>query len=190
MKIVDLKPDNKQLVKQAAEILVAAFSEHYPGSWDTIEEAREEVTECLAPKMILRAALDTNGRMVGWIGGCPEYDGNVWEMHPLAVAPPAQGQGVGRALVADLEEQVAQKGGLTIMLGADDVSNQTSLGGADIYPDPLTKLSQIQNLNQHQFEFYQKCGYTITGIVPDANGFGKPDIFMSKRVGAIRPQTD
>jgi hypothetical protein len=25
-------------------------------------------------------------------------------------------------------------------------------------------------------------GYTITGVVPDANGIGKPDILMSKRI--------
>jgi hypothetical protein len=25
-------------------------------------------------------------------------------------------------------------------------------------------------------------GYVITGVVPDANGIGKPDILMSKRV--------
>jgi len=32
------------------------------------------------------------------------------------------------------------------------------------------------------FEFYQKCGFVIVGVVPDANGLGKPDILMAKRV--------
>ncbi|MEN9564723.1 MAG: hypothetical protein RIR73_2967, partial [Chloroflexota bacterium] len=27
-----------------------------------------------------------------------------------------------------------------------------------------------------------KMGYVITGVVPDANGLGKPDIMMSKRI--------
>jgi hypothetical protein len=33
-----------------------------------------------------------------------------------------------------------------------------------------------------QDEFYQKLGYVIVGVIPDANGFGKPDIFMAKRL--------
>ncbi|MFT5195403.1 MAG: aminoglycoside 6'-N-acetyltransferase I [Cellvibrionaceae bacterium] len=182
MRIIDLNPHDSERVEQAAEALVVAFAEHYPDTWDTLEEARVEVAECLAPEMIFRMMLDDNGQVLGWIGGRPEYDGHVWEMHPLAVRPDVQGQGIGRALVADLEEQVRQKGGLTIMLGADDVSNQTSLGGIDIYPNVLDKLGKIKNLKRHPFEFYEKCGYTITGIMPDANGFGKPDIFMTKRV--------
>lgn len=37
----------------------------------------------------------------------------------------------------------------------------------------------------HPYEFYQKLGYSIVGVLPDANGFEKPDIFMAKRVSPI-----
>jgi aminoglycoside 6'-N-acetyltransferase I len=38
----------------------------------------------------------------------------------------------------------------------------------------------------HPFFFYRKLGFEPAGLIPDANGFGKPDILMSKRIG--RPQ--
>jgi aminoglycoside 6'-N-acetyltransferase I len=58
----------------------------------------------------------------------------------------------------------------------------TSLAGEDLYPDPLLKLAAIRNPGRHPYEFYQRLGYALAGVVPDANGFGKPDILMTKRV--------
>ena len=127
-------------------------------------------------------ALDEEGRVLGWIGGRPEYDGNVWELHPLVVAPNQQGQGIGRALVQDLECEVTKRGGVTIMLGTDDENNMTSLGGVDLYPDVWSHINRIRNLRGHPYEFYQKLGFVIVGVIPDANGWGKPDILMAKRV--------
>jgi hypothetical protein len=54
--------------------------------------------------------------------------------------------------------------------------------GPDLYLDPLGAAAPIQNLGRHPFEFYRKVGFVIAGVLPDANGFGKPDIFMAKRV--------
>jgi hypothetical protein len=42
--------------------------------------------------------------------------------------------------------------------------------------------AKIKNLHRHPFEFYQKAGFSIVGVVPDANGPGKPDILMAKRL--------
>ena len=67
-------------------------------------------------------------------------------------------------------------------LGTDDEDGQTSLSGVDIYDDLLGRLANIRNLRNHPFGFYQRLGYTITGVMPDANGFGKPDIYMAKRI--------
>ena len=131
---------------------------------------------------ICRAAVDEKGDLLGIIGGIPGYDGLVWELHPLAVQPTLQGQGIGRALVIDFEEQVRAKGGLTVTLGSDDEDGMTSLGGVDIYEDLWEKIRDIRNIKNHPFEFYQKMGYVISGVVPDANGVGKPDILMAKRV--------
>jgi aminoglycoside 6'-N-acetyltransferase I len=182
MEIISLQPDHEELVIQAAQLLVDAFREHYPDSWPTLEKGLEEVHEMLAEDRICRAAVGEEGNLLGMIGGIPGYDGNVWELHPLAVQPARQGQGIGRALVEDFEQQVRSRGGLTVTLGTDDEDDQTSLSNVDLYDNLWGKVREIRNLNRHPYEFYQKMGYIITGVVPDANGRGKPDILMSKRL--------
>ena len=82
-----------------------------------MEVARGEVLESLARGRASRVALDGAGRVVGWIGGQPRYDGAVWELHPLAVAVAARRRGIGRALVENLEAAVAGRGALTLWLG-------------------------------------------------------------------------
>ncbi|MBX2998519.1 MAG: GNAT family N-acetyltransferase [Caldilineaceae bacterium] len=181
IEIVTLRMEMTDAREQAARLLNVAFAEHWPNSWGTMAEAREEVEEMLAPDRIARMALDGD-EVVGWIGGIPEYGGNVWELHPLAVKPERQGQGIGRALVCDFEAQVKARGGLTIQLGSDDVDNMTSLANADLYVDTWTQIRDIQNFKDHPYSFYQKMGYTIIGVIPDANGRGKPDIYMAKPV--------
>lgn len=183
MNIISLRPDNDQLIQQGAQLLVDAFREHWPDAWPTLKDGLEEIGEMLADGRICRAAVDGEGNVLGIIGGIPGYAGNVWELHPLAVQPSQQGQGIGRALVADFEQQVRKRGGLTITLGSDDEDSMTSLSNEDLYEDLWEKIRDIRNLKNHPFAFYQKMGYIITGVVPDANGAGKPDILMAKRVG-------
>jgi aminoglycoside 6'-N-acetyltransferase I len=174
--------ENETLLQQAAQLLVDAFREHWPDAWPTLEEGLKEVHEMLEAERICRAAIDEQGNLLGIIGGIPGYDGLVWELHPLAVQPNRQGQGIGRALVEDFEGQVRLRGGLTITLGTDDEGSMTSLSNADLYENTWEKIRDIRDLKGHPFGFYQKLGYVITGVVPDANGRGKPDILMSKRV--------
>src|SRR5690349_6152122 len=182
MNIITLLPDNTELIQQAAQLLGDAFREHWPDAWTTIEEGRKEIQEMLESERICRVSVDPQGNLLGIIGGIPGYDGNVWELHPLAVQPSQQGRGVGRALVEDFEEQVRLKGGLTITLGSDDEDDMTSLSNVDLYENLWEKIRDIRNYKGHPFQFYQKMGYVITGVVPDANGRGKPDILMAKRV--------
>src|SRR5262245_56753296 len=182
MQIVDLHPDDEAAVEQAARLLVEGFKQHAPDAWPDLASALEEVRESFAHGRISRVALDESGAVIGWIGGASQYGGNVWELHPLVVRPDRQGQGIGRALVADLEDHVRERGGYTIWLGSDDETNMTTLSGVDLYANLFEQLANIRNLRGHPYEFYQKCGFTIVGVMPDANGPGKPDIFMAKRV--------
>jgi aminoglycoside 6'-N-acetyltransferase I len=183
MKIITPQPDDQIFLQQAAQLMVDAFREHWLEAWPTFEDGLEEANELFEEGKIVRAAVDEEGNLLGFIGGISQYDGHVWELHPLAAQPSMQGKGVGRALVEDFEEQVRQRGGLTVTLGSDDEDNMTSLSNVDLYEDLWGKVKNIQNLKGHPFEFYQKMGYIITGVVIDANGRGKPDILMSKRVG-------
>jgi len=182
MKIITLTKDNDRLIQQAAQLLVDAFHEHWADAWPSLEDGLKEIHEMLETERICRATIDDNENLLGIIGGIPQYDGHVWELHPLAIQPAMQGKGIGRTLVEDFEEQVRLRGGLTITLGSDDEDNMTSLSNIDLYENLWEKVRDIRNFKRHPFEFYQKMGYVITGIVPDANGVGKPDIIMSKRV--------
>ena len=94
---------------------------------------------------------------------------------------------IGRALVAELEDRVRERGALTLWLGSDDETGQTSLSGVNLYPDVWTHITAIRNLHGHPYEFYQRLGFVITGVLPDANGIGKPDIYMAK---SLRPAID
>lgn len=181
MQIVDLTASNEVAIQQAAAIVLDCFG-HLPSGYPTLERAIQEVQESLNENRISRIAVNESGTVLGWVGAMPQYDGKVWELHPLVVKREYQGQGLGRSLVADLEVQVKQRGGITLWLGTGDEEGKTTLSGVDLYPDVLSQIVTIQNLHQHPYEFYQKCGFVIVGVMPDANGSGKPDIFMAKRV--------
>src|SRR5262245_17032103 len=134
-------PNEDNAIHQAAEILVAAMAINWPDAWPSLDDGLEEVHEMLAKDRICRAAM-AGEKVLGWIGGIPEYDGNVWELHPMAVHPDYQNNGIGSALVRDLEQQVAARGALTLMLGTDDENNATSLSSLDLYEDILGYLAK------------------------------------------------
>ncbi len=181
----DLRALPERFVRATAELLFTGFRAQHPGAWPTLEDALGEVRESLAPERVSRIALDERGDVLGWIGAIPAYDGRVWEIHPLVVHPARQRQGIGRALVGDLERLARERDIRTLWLGADDEDDQTTLSGVDLYPDVWDRIRDIRNLANHPYEFYRKLGFTIVGVVPDANGWGRPDILMAKRVGRI-----
>ena len=182
IRITDLCHNNEEAVHQAADLLVRGFKGHWPDAWPDIDAALKEIQKSLGEGRISRIAVDENGAVLGWIGGISEYSGNVWELHPLVVNPDYQGKGIGRALVTDLEERVRERGGLSIMVGTDDEDKMTTLSDVDFYPNVLEHLAKIRNLRGHPYEFYQKLGFVIVGVIPDANGPGKPHIYMAKRL--------
>jgi aminoglycoside 6'-N-acetyltransferase I len=182
IRIIDLKAAETRQLEEAARVLHDSFRINWPDAWPTLDAAMAEVQECVSQDRICLAAIGTDSSVIGWIGGVSSYNGNVWELHPLCVLEVHRNRGVGAALVAALERKVAIAGGVTIILGTDDEQNQTSLGGVDLYDELWTQIRNIRNLNGHPYTFYERLGFKIVGVVPDANGRGKPDIMMAKPV--------
>lgn len=180
MRITDL-PDDDGIRQQMAQLLVDGFRIHW-NAWQTLEEALEEVQMVHRDGFVRVALSGDSTRVLGWIGGLPEYDGHVWELHPLVVDAAARKQGIGRTLVTAFETEVKVRGGLSIRVGSDDEDEMTSLANVDLYDKLWDKIAHIQNFKDHPYSFYQKCGFSIIGVVPDANGRGKPDIILGKRV--------
>lgn len=176
--IEDLRADDAAAIERAAALLVEAFPHWTPD----LQSARAEVEEVLAPgRLCLVARL--GDEILGWVGAIPTYS-HAWELHPLVVRQDVRGQGVGRALVAALEERVRGRGALTLYLGTDDdgPTPGTSAGGVDLFPGVLSHAASLEAHN-HAAGFYRRLGFEVVGLVPDANGPGKPDVLMAKRIG-------
>ena len=170
--------ESNELKLQAAKILISAFGE-IGSAWPDMKSAMMEVEECVdLPNACV--GLCDGDRLLGWAGLRPMYE-KTWEMHPLVVAPDAQGKGVGRLLVAEIEREAKARALIGIALGSDDEHFRTSLSQVDIdEANIFDQLRGIRNLAGHPYEFYKKCGYMIVGMIPNANGKRKPDIWMWK----------
>ncbi len=163
-------------VATAEELLRTAFPQAYADC------AAEEVARILDAERVAVKAV-AGGELIGFAGAIPQYGATGWELHPVAVDARRRRCGVGAALVREIERLCAARGAVTLYLGTDDELGQTSLAGCDLYGDLFGRIAGIRNLLEHPYEFYQKLGYRIVGVIPDANGFGKPDIMMAKRIG-------
>jgi aminoglycoside 6'-N-acetyltransferase I len=91
MHIVDLRSDEESAIRQVAALLVEGFATNWPGAWPDLESALEEVRESFAAGRISRVAQDSDGTVLGWVGGISHYRGHVWELHPLVVRVSQQG---------------------------------------------------------------------------------------------------
>jgi len=182
MQIVNMNTLSEAQRTQVAQML----TDELPLGWATLTEAMEEVTELLDDSQdsdaLFLAAME-NDQVIGWCGMLPEYGGRVYELHPLVVRGDQQGKGIGRALMSAIEQAARDKGGLTMFLGADDEvqDGETSFANVDLY-DNLPKRIQEFDPGTHQAAFYLKIGYKVVGVVPDANGKGKPDIILAKQL--------
>lgn len=182
--IKELRSGDQGAVRQAAQILWEAFGGRAP-EWPDLAACEKYVRESVhqtSPARVNLVAVDDAGEVLGYIGGTDGGNGYLWELDPLAVRGDSQSQGIGQALIAELEERARASGAVTLWLGTDDWDSMTSIGGVDLYPDVIGHLAGLKDRRGHPFSFYQKLGFTVVGAIPDANGPGKPDILMAKRL--------
>lgn len=177
MEIINMTKLNEKQIIEAAQILTDSI----PKGWPTLQHALDEIKELLIPENTILVAME-NDNVLGW-GGilAPIYNGNVIELHPLVVRSDKRKQGIGRAIVLALEDEARKHGALTIYLGADDErdNGETSFSNVDLYDNFPEKIRTFE-YGTHQSGFYLKLGYKIIGVMPDANGIGKPDIYFGK----------
>lgn len=176
-RLVDLDLCSHEQLAQAAEVLQRAFVEVAPHAWPDLVSAMEEVNQ--VRRGFARAAIDTHGRVIGWIGAEAQYEDHVWEIHPLAVDPNVQGAGIGRALLGDLEAHARRAGVSTITAGCDDHGDFSNVG--TIRAEQVAEaLATVEAKRPHPLGFYRRMGYAVVGLIPNANGPGQPDIFVAK----------
>lgn len=183
MRLVAFAELSPAQVGAAARILREAI----PGpSYKQPGEAEAEVARFFDnPDRFAIAAIE-DPDLIGWVGGVRDYPSSL-QLHPLVVDPPRHRQGFGRALVGALEARAVAEGYLAMHLGSDDEVGGTNLFETDAFPDPLAKLAAIAPTRRgHAFFFYRKLGFVPVGIIPDANGFGRPDLLLSKRLRPVR----
>lgn len=174
--IIRIQKTDRVWLNAAAELL----KDTWPVNYQTLDKAFNEL--CDVSTNVLFGYIK-QGMLVGVVGAIAQYLKTGWELHPLVVKKPHQNQGIGRALLYHLEAHIKEEGGLIIYLGTDDESYQTSLSDdVDLFVDPFYHIEHIKNYAHHPFTFYEKHGYKIVGVLPDVNGFRKPDIWMAKRL--------
>ncbi|HFT7046578.1 TPA: AAC(6')-Ia family aminoglycoside 6'-N-acetyltransferase [Citrobacter braakii] len=173
--------ESNEHILEAAKILKKTFLDIKNNSWPDIESAINEVEECIEHPNICLGICDKS-KLIGWIGLRPMYN-KTWELHPMVISTEYQGKGIGKRLINELEKRAKEKGIIGIALGTDDENSKTSLSMCDINETNIfNEINNIRNINNHPYEFYKKCGYIIVGIIPNANGKRKPDIWMWKDI--------
>ena len=177
MKIIPMQDLTAAQLTQAGQML----TNELPRGWATLADAMEELADLLADTGAMLLAATEGDMVLGWCGILPQYDGNAYELHPLVVRGDRQGQGIGAALMQAIEKCAKDKGALTLYLGADDEKpgGETSFANVDLF-DNLPERMKNFDPGTHQAAFYLKQGYQVVGVIPDANGKGKPDIMMAK----------
>ena len=170
---------NQLMVERLAEITFAAFKENAPEWLPTLDLARQQITSAASLGRLGRVIL-AQDQIAGWVGIVKGR--RIWEIHPIAIAIDQQYQGLGHILVEDVARLAKTAGALTLFASTSDEVGTTNLFGQNIYADPASAIKGIRATGRNPFEFWQHAGFTVVGLMPDAEGIGKPAIHLARRL--------
>ena len=69
-----------------------------------------------------------------------------------------------------------------MILGTSDVTSATSLSDVDLFADTPAHLAAATAHRSHPLAFWQRVGYAVVGVIPDAEGRGAPSIQLARRL--------
>lgn len=177
--IRDLDPADVGLLDALAQLSVDAAAVHAPQWLPTLADAHEELRDASAQGHTTRVLYE-DGTPRGWGSVFPVY-GSVWEFHPLLVDVAYHRRGFGSRLVHDLEGHAAVAGAGVLFVSTSDETGATSLSGTDLYADPIGALARFEVSESPAAAFWVRMGFSLVGLLPDAEGRGKPSIHLAKR---------
>jgi aminoglycoside 6'-N-acetyltransferase I len=177
--IIDLDITDSPTVERLSAITFEAFQENAPEWLPTLEQARKQVIGADSAGRLGRVFL-IDGQPAGWIGVIKRR--HLWEIHPIAVALEHQYNGCGHRLVEDVAAIAKRAGVLTLLAGTSDEVGTTNLFAADLYADPATSIRNIHAIGRSPYRFWENAGFTVVGLIPDAEGRGKPAIQLARRL--------
>jgi len=176
--IVPLAELDAAALEQLAYVTLASAQTHVTEWLADLDAAREELADALAPEKTALVLIES-GKPIAWVAAARDW-GRIWELHPLIVAVDHQRRGHGLRLVRAIEDIARAAGALTMLLGTSDTVDATSLSNVDLYEGTGARLDAMTVRAPHAVTFWQRAGYKIVGVLPDAEGPGKPSIQLAR----------
>ncbi len=179
VRLENLHESDQSWIEQLSKFLPNCFSKYFP-RWVATSGASIEQIRKSFERGPSRVVVDQDEQVLGWAAAIT--DETQWEIHPIAVSPKHQRQGLGRILVEDLEYLAREAGAVSVWVGTSDETYSTSFSRIDLYQDAGSSLTHWEAPTDHPLRFYLGVGYSLVGVLPDEEGLGKPGIHFAKRI--------